>query len=138
MSGQVEMTSSWPNRKGTPLYAHPASVLPPIEAVFAQGSDAIGEWIGSHGWDRVTRYNPNFGGHNIAERYLDAWTDEYPLYLTSDIYAVLGGWHMPFADDDWYDLIDQQQMVLTVRDSEPWVEAWRTRTDEFKIIQRIS
>src|ERR1700730_3827588 len=40
--GRVEVISSWPSRAGTRLYAHPASVLPPIEAAFARGSGGVG------------------------------------------------------------------------------------------------
>jgi hypothetical protein len=136
--GRVEVISSWPRRAGTQLYAHTASVLPPIDAVFVRGSEAVSEWITSHGWDRSERYNDNFKDSAIVEPYEQIWTREFPIYLKSDIYAVLGGWHFPCADDDWHDLIDEQLMVFTIRDSEPWVEAWRTRTGQFKVIQRIT
>ena len=136
--GRVEVISSWPSRAGTRLYAHPASVLPPIDAVFARGSEAVGAWIASHGWNRSERYNDNFKDSAIVERYERIWTREFPIYFESDIYAVLGGWHFPCADDDWNGLIDEQLMVFTIRDSEPWVEAWRTKTGQFKIIQRIT
>src|ERR1700733_12310494 len=36
--GRIEQSASWPKRKGTPLYAHAASVLPPSDALFARGS----------------------------------------------------------------------------------------------------
>src|SRR5258708_31227352 len=43
-------------------------------------------------------------------------TREFPIFHhESDIYAVLGGWHFPCADDDWHDLIDEQLMVFTIR-----------------------
>jgi hypothetical protein len=113
-------------------------VLPPIDAVFARGSEAVGEWIRSHGWERTDRYNDNFKDAAIVREYEHIWTREFPLYSESDVYAVLGGWHWPCADDDWHALIDEQLMVLTVRDSEPWVEAWRTRTGQFRVIQRIT
>ena len=136
--GHVEILSSWPERGGTQLYAHLASVLPPIDAVFARGSDAVGDWIRSHGWDRTDRYNDNFKDAAIVREYERIWTREFPLYSQSDVYAVLGGWHWPCADDDWHDLIDEQLITLTVRDSEPWVEAWRTRSGQLKVIQRIT
>jgi hypothetical protein len=136
--GRVEVTPSWPKRAGTDLYAHTASVLPPIDAVFARGSEAVGEWIRSHGWERTDRYNDNFKDAAIAREYERVWMREFPLYSESDVHAVLGGWHWPCADDDWHDLIDEQLMVLTVRDSEPWVEAWRTPTGQFRVIQRIT
>jgi hypothetical protein len=136
--GRVEVAPSWPKHAGTELYAHPASVLPPIDAVFARGSEAVGEWIGSHGWERTDRYNSNFKDAALVREYERVWMCEFPLYSDSDVYAMLGGWHWPCADGDWHDLIDEHLMVLTVRDSEPWVEAWRTRAGQFKIIQRIT
>src|SRR5580700_1432444 len=136
--GRIKVTSHWPMRKGTRLFAHPASVLPPIDAVFALGSEAIGEWLASHGWERGERYNDSFKDRALVEQYEDIWTREFPIYFNSDIYAVLGGWHFPCADDDWHDLLDDQLMVFTIRDSEPWVEAWRTKTGQFKVIQRIT
>ena len=136
--GKVEISSSRTKRAGTKLYAYTTSVLPPIAAVFARGSEKVNNWISSHGWDRTEPYNSNFKDAQIVEEYLNVWRQEFPLYFESDIYAVLGGWHWLGQDADWHDLIDEQLMVLTVRDSEPWVEAWRTRTSRFKVIQRIT
>lgn len=134
--GRVDVTPSWPNRAGTELYLYPASVLPPIDAVFARGSEAIGEWLRFHGWQREWRFNNNFKGREVCREYERVWRREFPIYFESDIYAVLGGWHFPMADNDWHDLLDEQLMVFTLRDSEPWVEAWRTRTGQFRVIQR--
>jgi hypothetical protein len=111
-------------------------VLPPIDAVFARGSEVVGEWIRSHGWERTDRYNDNFKDAAIVLEYQRLWQREFPIYFESDIHAVLGGWHLPMPDDDWHELLDEQLMVLTIRNSEPWVEAWRMRTGKFKVIQR--
>ncbi|CAN5586470.1 hypothetical protein BH09VER1_BH09VER1_40550 [soil metagenome] len=136
--GRVEISPSWPQRTGTELYAHPASVLPPIDAVFARGSEAVGEWIDSHGWRRTIRYNDNFKGASVANAYERLWFEEFPLYAEPDVYAVLGGWHWPCADGDWHDFIDDHLMIFTFKDSEPWVEVWHTANSEFRVIQRIS
>jgi hypothetical protein len=136
--GFVEVTPSFPKRTGMALYAHEASVLPPIDAVFARGSVAVEAWIRSHGWDRSERYNDNFKGRDIVEAYERVWMEEFPLYAGPDVYAALGGWHWPGPDDDWHRLIDERLIVTTYRDSEPWVEAWSTQRGEFKVIQRIT
>ena len=136
--GRIEVSPSWPKRTGTQLYACPASVLPPVDAVFARGSNTVEEWINSYGWERHDRYNSNYGGKSTVDAYNKIHRQEYPLYFDSDIYAMLGGWHWPGQDDDWHDLLDEHLMVLTIRDYEPWVEAWRTRTGQFKVIQRIT
>jgi len=136
--GKVEVSPSWPKRPGTALYAYPAAVLAPIDAVFARGSEAVGEWVRSCGWERTERYNDNFKEAAVVREYERVWMREFPVFLESDIHAVLGGWHFPMADDDWHDLLDEQLMVLTIADSEPWVEAWHTQAGQFRVIQRIS
>jgi hypothetical protein len=98
----------------------------------------IGAWIESLGWNRDWRYNSNFKGRKIVEEYERIWMSEFPVYFESDVHAILGGWHSPGADDDWHALIDEKLMVLTVRDSEPWVEAWRMPLNEYRVIQRIT
>jgi hypothetical protein len=136
--GRVEVASSWPKRKGIQLYAHPSPVLPPIDAVFLRGDNTVGEWLRANNWERGWGYNGNFKDKQVAEAYQKTFTNEYPVYIESDIYATLGGWHLPFPDPDWQELIDEHLMVMTIRDSEPWVEAWRTTAGEFRVIQRIT
>jgi hypothetical protein len=137
LGGRVEVSSSWPERVGTPLYAHVASVLAPIEAVFLRGSEAVGEWLAENDWVRNEPYNSYyFRDKAIVESYEEIWKEEFPIYLESDVYAALGGWPFSWPDSDWYDLIDDQLMVLTVHASEPW--AWRTRNGEYKVRQRIT
>ena len=137
-SGKVEVAVTKPKRSGVKLYADPASVLPPIEVVLARGSEAVGDWLKVNNWPRDCRYDDFFSDHAIVSVYRKIWFEEYPLYSNSDIYAMLGGWHWTGPDNDWYDLIDENLMVLTIRDSEPWVEAWRIKSGEFKVIQRIT
>lgn len=140
LGGRVEITPSWPDRPGTKLYARSVDVLPPIDAVFARGSEAVGEWIRSHGWDRSTRFNLNFTDSDrvVSGAYEDLWQSEEPVFRDDPPYAALGGWHRPGPDHDWFDLINEQLMVFTIRNSEPWVEAWRMRTGEFRVIHRIT
>jgi hypothetical protein len=136
--GRIEVTSSRPKRTGIELYAHPVSVLPPIDAVFLRGGDPVGEWLRSNGWERDWGYNGNFKDKQVAGAYQKVFTSEYPMYIESDIYAMLGGWHLPFPDGDWTELLDEHLMMMTFHDSEPWVEAWRMKSGQFKVIQRIT
>lgn len=50
---------------------------------------------------------------------------------------MLGGWHMPWPEGDWVELIDRPLLVFTFEESEPWVEVWKW-DDGYKIIQRIT
>lgn len=136
--GRIEIESARPKRTGTDLYAHPISVIPPVDAVFSRGSAAAHDWIRSHGWEPNERYNSNFGDAAIAEEYERIWFQENPMYRDDNTYAVLGGWHWPGSDDDWHELIDDTLLILTLRHSEPWVEAWRKKDGSFNVIQRIT
>jgi hypothetical protein len=63
---------------------------------------------------------------------------EFPLYLSSDLYAVLGGWHFPWPEGDWYDHLEDRFIGMTLRDSEPWVEVWLSRSGRFEVCERIT
>ena len=54
--GRVELTQAWPQRAGTELYAQAALVLPPLEAVFARGSEAIDVWLASRNLNRMSPF----------------------------------------------------------------------------------
>lgn len=118
--GLIDFVDGWPPRNGTPLYAHPASVLPPIEVVFALGSAEIEEWLKTNGWKRDQRYDGNFPDAAVVDRYQQVWFSEHPVFRNDPrIYAFTGGWHLPSQDSDWHDLIPAKLLVTTVRDSEP-------------------
>lgn len=138
VGGRVEHSSSWPARVGRPLYARMVDVLPPIEAVFAKGSAEVGAWIESFGWRREDRYSDGFGGRDVVREYEKVFFREYPIYLQRGPGATLGGWHMPWPDDDWHDLLDEELLVCTMQDSEPWVEVWHLGNGDMKVIQRIT
>lgn len=138
-SGFIQLIDDWPAAKGTPLYAHPASILPPIEAVFVLGSEEIGAWLAANNWPRTERYNSNFPGAAIVRNYERIWFSEHPIYKNDpDIYAAIGGWHFPAADSDWHDLVPATLLLTTFRDSEPWVEVFELPNGEYKVIQRIT
>lgn len=53
------------------------------------------------------------------------------------IHAVLGGWHFPWPDGDWEELIDRRLIAWTLADSEAWVEVW-DQGGAFRVIERIT
>lgn len=137
--GLLDFVDDWPPRNGIWLYAHPAEVLPPIDAVFALGSDEIGDWLAANKWPRIQRYDSNFGGADLVMQYEQRWFSEHPIFRNDpEIYAATGGWHLPGQDHDWHDLIPAKLIVTTIRDSEPWVEVFQTQEGEFKVCQRAT
>ena len=122
--------------EGIRLYAEHALSLPPIDAVFRFGSDAVEQWLTENGWERDCEYNDNFPDRVTASEYERHWQAQLPFY-DGTAHAVLGGWHMPWPEGDWEELIDQQLIVWTFADSEPWVEAWKD-ANGYRVIRRIT
>ena len=137
MTGRVDVISALP--AGLPLHAHRVEILPPIEGVFALGGERVAAWLRANGWERTQRCGPGFPDRALVEAYERVWFEEYPVYGGHpDAWAMLGGWHLPGADDDWYDLVPQRLIALTLRDSEPWAEAWQRPDGGLHVIQRIT
>lgn len=137
--GLVDFVDGWPPRDGIPLYAQPAEVLPPIDVVFALGSEEVGAWLAANGWLRNDRYNSNFGEASLVRQYEQTWISEHPIFKTDpEVYAMTGGWHLPGQDNDWHDLVPAKLLVTTLRDSEPWVEVFQMPYGDFKVCQRIT
>jgi hypothetical protein len=123
-------------REGRPLFAHPTISLPPLEAVFLYGSAAVREWLTRLGWQPEWGWNGNFPDAEVADAYIEAQRVNLPIDGET-VFAVLGGWHVPWPDGDWLELVDHPLVVLTLAESEPWVEVFNMG-DSFRVIQRIS
>lgn len=123
-------------RGGRPLYACPARSLPPLEAVFLRGSPAVAAWLASLGWPPGWGYNGNFPDAEAADAYRAAQHVNLP-FDGEAVFAVLGGWPVPWPDGDWPELVDLPLVVFTLAESEPWVEAFRL-DGGFRVIQRVS
>lgn len=121
---------------GIRLYAHPASSMPPLEAVFKLGSPEVTRWLVANNWESEWGYNDNFPDRSPVDIYERAYQAQLPLYDGS-AHAVLGGWHMPWPEGDWDELLNKQLVVWTFADSEPWVEVWRDGVD-LRVIQRTT
>lgn len=121
------------HRNSTKLYARSARSLPPIDAVFLLGSKAVHKWLKSHGWQPDWGFSSNFTDPEPAEEYERRYQSECPLY-SGGAHAVLGGWHFPWPDGDWQELLGRRLLVWTFEQSEPWVEVW----DDFEVKQRIT
>jgi len=120
----------------TKLFADEAQSLPPIDAVFRFGSGAVHKWLQSNKWEPEWGYNGNFKDPKPAGEYERAYQAQCPLY-TGGAHAVLGGWHFPWPDGDWEELLDSKLLVWTFEESEPWVEVWR-EDGVLRVKQRIT
>ena len=119
-----------------PLRALRGRSLPPIDALFRFGSDVIGRWLETCGWQRDWGYNDNFPD-GLARQYLHLFEQEHPLY-TDSAWVVVGGWHFPWPDGDWASRLQDRLVVTTYRDSEPWLEVWATTDDLLQVKARTT
>ncbi len=108
---------------GLPLAGEERRSLPPADAVFRFGSEAVGAWLRELGWERDWPPNSNFKGIAVVDAYEELWQSELPLY-TGDAHALIGGWHFPWPDDDWEELLEFNLLLWTFEDAEPWFEVW--------------
>ena len=120
-----------------PLFGQKSLSLPPIDAVFQFGSAAVQDWLSSYGWKPDWGYNDNFKGRDIVAEYESAIQKVSPIYNAST-FAQLGGWNIPWPEDDWDELLDQILLVWTFKDAEPWVEVWLDNAQTMRVIQRIT
>jgi hypothetical protein len=133
-SGRVEVSTA-PVLSERPLYRTDATSLPPIDAVFRFGSDAIDKYLKANGWERSWGFNNNFKGA-AAHDYEHHWAKQCPLY-SGGVVAVEGGWNVPWPEDDWEDLLSHELVLWTFEESEPWVEVF-AKGNEFLVFQRIT
>jgi hypothetical protein len=108
---------------GERLFVHRAACLPPIEAIFRFGSEPIQTWLAANEWNPDWGYNDNFADSGPVETYLKAFQSEHPFFHDEEFYSMLGGWSMCF-DEDWATLVAKPLLLLTIRDSEPWLEVY--------------
>lgn len=117
---------------GHPLYAHPFTSWPPIEAMYEFGSPTFKQWnslSGRNQLERTTVFDA-YDKHLRMNNPLLGW----PF----GVYAALGGWSEPWPENDWYDLQEKRFVLFTYEDAEPYSEVWLDKDRNFQVIQRIS
>ncbi len=77
-AGSVSLSEK-PYKSDVPLYAEHYVSLPPVDAVFLQGSELVGRFLAEHDWSRTEPFNDNFPGQ-IAHEYEALWQSNCPLY----------------------------------------------------------
>jgi hypothetical protein len=124
-----------PLPSSVPLYAQPHRSLPPVDAVFRFGSEAIVSYLRDNRWQPDWPFNDNFPDDTPA-RYERVWQSNCPLYSDA-VAAVCGGWHFPWPDGDFEELVQSRLVVWTFLESEPWIEVF-ARDSDFVVMQRIT
>jgi hypothetical protein len=132
---ETEAVASDTQFNGIPLVGIARKSFPPLEALCLYGSGVIEEWLKSVGLSRLDA--GDIYQMEIVEAYNQTYQARSPLYST-EVYAVLGGWHMLWPDDDTYDRGDDRLVLWTFKDAEPWIEVWLTGSGKLKAQSRIT
>nr|WP_086939855.1 hypothetical protein [Thaumasiovibrio occultus] len=152
--GYVE-TVPQPMVSDTPLFSGDYYSLPPLEAIFQLGSEAIAHYLATHDWPRNEPFNDNFPD-DLPFEYERRWQDNCPLYQQG-VEMVTGGWPFFWPDSDepvlndlscdgaqsalpesnWTRYRDAELVLWTLRDAEPWIEVFK-RGDRYIVKQRIT
>ena len=130
--------SAKPPEKGMPLTGRLIKPLPPLEAIFCNGDEKIKDWLRNIPWPENARFSEAFPEYELGEAYIKKWASEWPLYQNRLAYAILGGWHMPWSDKDWFELLESRLLVWTLKDAEPWLEVWMKSSGEAVVIPRVT
>lgn len=134
-SGGTVETGSQASESDIRLYAQPETSLPPVDAIFFRGTDAVDDYLRHYEWPRDEPFNDNFPD-SIPVEYDRYWRTKCPLYRPG-ISLVSGGWHIPWPDGDWYEFADAELIACTFLDSEPWVEIFKAN-GRYVVKQRVT
>jgi len=121
---------------GLLLTAQPGISLPPIEAILLAGSPIVNDWLQSLGIETPWKWEDMLPYGDVMTAYEQALSENIPVQARL-VYAILGGWPVVWPDGDWFELIDSNLMILTLAESEPWIEVFRRGAD-YQVIQRVS
>jgi len=136
-SMQIDSTSQ--SVPGLPLFAHPATSWPPIEAIFKFGSPAFKQWHSGEGHSQNSPEVYRLERSTVFGAYDQHLRMNNPLLgWPCGVYAALGGWSEPWPENDWYDLQEKRLVLFTYEDAEPYIEVWLDDNHNFQVIQRIS
>lgn len=120
-----DSTASLPeNPDGSRLYAHAFACMPDVDVLFHFGSQQVKDWYKvSWAGDKSYRRTP-------VKEYLKVLEREHPFQGRMGAYAMIGGWSWYFGwcyginEEYPWRLFDQALTVLTIEDSEPWIEVF--------------
>jgi hypothetical protein len=87
-----------------------------------------------------------FGNYHLVE---EAEHDDYPgseyeafgldmPIARDDVFAIVGGWHRAWPDDDWLELADKRLVLTTVANAEPWLEVFHGAKEGFLVKYRVT
>jgi hypothetical protein len=120
-----------------PLYGRRFDCMPDVDALFHFGSQRVQDWYD-------VSWVPDKGYYRSpVKEYLSVLDREHPFRGRTGAYAMMGGWSWCFTweygiDEEYpWHLLEQALTVLTIEDSEPWIEVFDDGTT-FTALSRIT
>lgn len=98
--------------------------LPPVDA------------FETHGREELRRV---FEAPQLPKWLLD-YEERSPLQDEDQggVFAILGGWHQLWPEDDAFDVEPGRLVLWTFQDAEPWLEVWQRPSGELEVVSRIT
>jgi hypothetical protein len=125
---------------GVPLFGEEVDSLPSFDQLWVSDSALLDKVLRATGHTREDAESEYFRGSREIADYEREAHRLCPLYApkSEGLYAVLGGWHVLWPEDDSYDRDDSRLVLWTFHKSEPWVEVWSDNAGSLSVIPRIT
>jgi hypothetical protein len=126
--------------EGIPLHGEEVYSLPSFDELWSSGSVLLDEILRATGHARADVESKSFQTSQALADYEQEAHRLCPLYRSQSegLYAVLGGWHIMWPDDDSYDRDYGRLVLWTFYHAEPWVEVWLDNSGNLSVIPRIT
>jgi hypothetical protein len=125
---------------GIPLFGEESYSLLSFDELLSSGSALLDKILRATGHTRADAESKSFRDSQAITDYEQEAHRHCPLYCSKSegLYAVLGGWHVLWPDDDSYDRDYGRLVLWTFHDSEPWVEVWLDKSGKLSVLPRIT
>ena len=124
-TSEVVLSSDWPDPSGTPLFAVAADSFPPLEA------------LGEYGVNLPPNLRKTSPGSLEGRSFEEEFIKRHPFHSRGP-WAILGGWNIPWEDEDWLECSHQRLLLTTVAEPEPWLEVYQLKDGTFTVKERFS
>ncbi|SMB79126.1 hypothetical protein [Deinococcus hopiensis] len=129
--------------EGQALYGFPSQQVPHLDALFRHGPSDLQGWVaqelGTPAEEMLEWSELPLWKSPVLTDLDQQLRSEHPMWADERPVAQLGGWCWGWPDQTWdeREKLNQQLMLVTYEDSEPWVELWWTGQD-FEVVEHLT
>jgi hypothetical protein len=121
---------------GTPLYGIEKPSYPPLQILCLEGGPIVEDWLSELGMKKTDADHPRVYDTPEGSAYELFFQSHDPVIL-NNCFACLGGYHMTWPESETIYDHGKQFVLITIKDSEPWIEVWPCETG-YKAVWRVT